>query len=164
MPLAEIIQMALGHASVQTKGVKTAWETLVEHFGNEVEALIYAEPEALKIVDEKIVNAILAFRNGDVIIHPGGGGKYGWLELPEHLKADKAEPAGKAGEVKKRARKETKKEREKTENQFSFSDFEGKKEADTLKIDSGEAKKAESGNPEEESEEKTAAQKSLFDF
>lgn len=164
MPLAEIIQMALGHASVQTKGVKTAWETLVEHFGNEVEALIYAEPEALKIVDEKIVNAILAFRNGDVIIHPGGGGKYGWLELPEHLKADKAEPAGKAGEAKKRARKETKKEREKTENQFSFSDFEGKKEADTLKIDSGEAKKAESGNSEEESEEKTAAQKSLFDF
>jgi uncharacterized protein (TIGR00375 family) len=83
IPLAEIIQMALGHASVQTKGVKTAWSKLVERFGNEVEALIYSEPEALKIVDERIVNAILAFRNGNVIIHPGGGGQYGWLELPE---------------------------------------------------------------------------------
>ena len=52
-----------------------AWETLVEHFGNEVEALIYAEPDALKIVDDRAVNAILAFRKGDVIIHPGGGGQ-----------------------------------------------------------------------------------------
>ena len=52
IPLAEIIQMALGHAGVQTKGVQTAWNKLVERFGNEVEALIYAEPEALKIVDD----------------------------------------------------------------------------------------------------------------
>ncbi len=42
IPLAEIIQMALGHAGVQTKGVKTAWDMLVERFGNEVEALIYS--------------------------------------------------------------------------------------------------------------------------
>ena len=88
IPLAEIIQMALGHASVQTKGVQTAWNTLVERFGNEVEALIYSEPEALKIVDDRIVNAILAFRKGNVIIHPGGGGQYGWLELPETLKVE----------------------------------------------------------------------------
>jgi uncharacterized protein (TIGR00375 family) len=92
-PLAEIIQMALGHASIQTKGVRTNWSALVEHFGSEVGALIYAEPEALSIVDENIVNAILAFRQGEVIIHPGGGGQYGWLELPESMKVAKAEVA-----------------------------------------------------------------------
>jgi len=112
IPLAEIIQMALGHASVQTKGVKTAWDTLIEHFGNEVEALIYAEPGALKIVDRKIVNAILAFRKDDIIIHPGGGGQYGWLELPEHLKMDRIEPVGVTGGEKKRASKVIKKEKE----------------------------------------------------
>ena len=103
IPLAEIIQMALDHASVQTKGVKTTWNTLVEHFGNEVEALIYSEPEALKIVDDRIVSAILAFRKGNIIIHPGGGGQYGWLELPENLKVEKSDQEKKIGSKKKKA-------------------------------------------------------------
>ena len=103
IPLAEIIQMALDHASVQTKGVKTAWNTLVERFGNEVEALIYSEPEALKIVDDRIVSAILAFRKGNIIIHPGGGGQYGWLELPENLKAEKSDQEKKIGSKTKKA-------------------------------------------------------------
>jgi uncharacterized protein (TIGR00375 family) len=123
IPLAEIIQMALGHASVQTKGVKTAWNTLVERFGNEVEALIYAEPEALKIVDERIVNAILAFRNGDVIIHPGGGGQYGWLELPENLKPEKTKPEKKADAGKKKTPKKEKEESKENEGQSSLFDF-----------------------------------------
>lgn len=170
IPLAEIIQMALGHSSVQTKGVKTAWETLVEHFGNEVEALIYAEPETLKIVDEKIVAAILAFRKDDVIIHPGGGGHYGWLELPEHLKADKAEPAGKASAEKKRTPKTTKKEKEKPRTQVSFSDLEqetGEQKLENESENTGQARIKKSKEPEEkseESEEKNAGQKSLFDF
>lgn len=89
IPLAEIIQMTLGHASIQTKGVQTAWNALIKRFGNEVEALIYADPEELGVVDERIVQAVLAFRNGDVSIQPGGGGQYGWVELPEALKPDK---------------------------------------------------------------------------
>ena len=87
--------MTLGHASVQTKGVQTAWNKLIERFGNEVNALIYSEPEDLKIVgDDRIVNAILAFRKGNVIIHPGGGGQYGWLELPENLKEEETRYTG----------------------------------------------------------------------
>ncbi len=164
IPLAEIIQMALGHASVQTKGVKTSWETLVNHFGNEVEALIYAEPEALKIVDEKVVNAILAFRKGDVIIHPGGGGQYGWLELPEHLKTDKVASAGKADEEKKRASKVTKKEKKKSLNQISFSDFEQNKAGETLTTGAEKAAEEKVKFSEEENPEKPAGQKSLFDF
>jgi uncharacterized protein (TIGR00375 family) len=163
IPLAEIIQMALGHAGIQTKGVKTAWETLVERFGNEVEALIYAEPEALEIVDKKIINAILSFRKGDVVIHPGGGGKYGWLELPKHPEKDKAAPAGKAGEEKKRASK-VKKEKEKPKTQISFSDFEQKRSGKVLETDAEKAPADEAKSSEEESPEKTAGQKSLFDF
>lgn len=105
IPLAEIIQMALGHASIRTKGVQTAWNTLAEHFGNEVEALVYAEPEKLEIVDERIVQAVLAFRVGDVNIHAGGGGQYGRVELPEHLKPG-PEKAKKGNGPKKGAKKE----------------------------------------------------------
>ena len=70
--------------------------------------LFIPKPEALKIVDERIVNAILAFRNGNVIIHPGGGGQYGWLELPEDLKAEKPEPQKTTGSEKKRTSKSSK--------------------------------------------------------
>ncbi|UGV40119.1 TIGR00375 family protein [Methanococcoides orientis] len=91
-PLAEIIMMALGHASITTKGVRTAWESLVEKFGNEVTVLLDTNPDQLGIVDRRIVDAILAFRNGEVIIHPGGGGQYGWIGLPDSENKPKEDP------------------------------------------------------------------------
>ncbi|MGB9939821.1 TIGR00375 family protein [Methanosarcina sp.] len=154
IPLAEIIQMTLGHASVQTKGVQTAWNKLIERFGNEVEALIYSEPEDLKIVgDDRIVNAILAFRKGNVIIHPGGGGQYGWLELPENLKGEENRHTG----------------------QLSFADLEklkpGKKSKTEKKRDkkprkeTGETDKEGPDNKEPNNKEPDdAGQSSLFDF
>jgi uncharacterized protein (TIGR00375 family) len=150
IPLAEIIQMALDHASVQTKGVQAAWNRLIESFGNEVNALIYSEPDDLKIVgDNRIVNAILAFRKGNVIIHPGGGGQYGWLELPENLKTEEIRHNG----------------------QLSFADLEnvksGKKTQPEIKRDKTPRKEPEeiekegSGNKESDD---NAGQRSLFDF
>ncbi|WP_292484446.1 TIGR00375 family protein [Methanohalobium sp.] len=82
IPLAEIIMKALGHSSINTKGVARAWNTLIKEFGSEIAVLVDAELEALD-VDERIIDAIVAFRKGDVILHPGGGGQYGWIELPE---------------------------------------------------------------------------------
>lgn len=154
IPLAEIIQMTLGHASVQTKGVQTAWNKLIERFGNEVKALIYSEPEDLKVVgDDRIVNAILAFRKGNVIIHPGGGGQYGWLELPENLKNEEIRQTG----------------------QLSFADLEEinpakaskpeKKRAKNLRKKPGETEKEKPGNQEpNNTEPDNADQSSLFDF
>jgi uncharacterized protein (TIGR00375 family) len=149
IPLAEIIQMALGHASVQTKGVQTAWNRLIERFGNEVKALIYSEPEDLKIAgDDRIVNAILAFREGNVIIHPGGGGQYGWLELPENLKEEEIRQPG----------------------QLSFADLEKIKSKDIRpekKRDKKSREETEETEKEESSNKKSddnAVQKSLFDF
>jgi len=145
IPLAEIIQMALGHASVQTKGVQTAWNKLIERFGNEVKALIYSEPEDLKIVgDDRIVNAILAFREGNVIIHPGGGGQYGWLELPENMKGEETRNNG----------------------QLSFADIEtvkpGKKSRPEKKSEKNPRK--ETDKTEKEDSDNSAGQSSLFDF
>lgn len=148
IPLAEIIQMALGHASVQTKGVKTAWNKLIERFGNEVEALIYSEPEALEIVDERIVSAILAFRNGNVIIHPGGGGKYGWLELPEPLKTEETQHMG----------------------QISFSDLEKRNEVNESDAkpeqltEEAKTEEAEKNESEKKGLDHSKGQSSLFDF
>ncbi len=160
IPLAEIIQMALGHSSVQTKGVKTAWNILVEHFGNEVEALIHSEPEALKIVDERIVNAILAFRKGNVIIHPGGGGHYGWLELPENLKAKNSESGIKEGSKKEKNSKYSKEVQAQQIDQILSSNLE------KIKPVKKNDKYFEKKNEEFENEkiENSKCQSSLFDF
>ena len=29
-----------------------------------------------------VFNGIEAFREGKVVFHPGGGGEYGWIEIP----------------------------------------------------------------------------------
>ena len=34
-------------------------------------------------VDERVVNAIIAFRKGRVKVHPGGGGQYGRVEISD---------------------------------------------------------------------------------
>ena len=91
-PLSEVIMMALGHASINTKGVQTAWNSLVERSGSEVKVLLDVPVENMDFVDRKIVNAIMAFRNEEIIIHPGGGGQYGWLELPADREAHLTSP------------------------------------------------------------------------
>ena len=160
IPLAEIIQMALGHSSVQTKGVKTAWNILVEHFGNEVEALIHSEPEALKIVDKRIVNAILAFRKGNVIIYPGGGGHYGWLELPENLTAKNSESGIKEGSKKEKNSKYSKEVQVQQIDQILSSNLE------KIKHVKKNGKNFEKKNEEFENEkiDNSKCQSSLFDF
>ena len=34
-------------------------------------------------VDERVINAIIALRCGQVKVHPGGGGQYGRIELEQ---------------------------------------------------------------------------------
>ncbi|RQD92107.1 TIGR00375 family protein [Methanosalsum natronophilum] len=98
IPLSEIIMMGLQHSSISTKGVTNAWNKLINKFGSEVNILINADIEELNIVDQKIVNAIESFRKRELIIHPGGGGKYGWLELPapSDKKFEKVQTKGQA--------------------------------------------------------------------
>jgi len=89
MPLSEIIMMALGHASINTKGVQDAWNALIDKFDDELHILLYAEQKSMDFMDKRIVDAILAFREKKVILHPGGGGQYGRIELPPERDAGK---------------------------------------------------------------------------
>jgi PHP family Zn ribbon phosphoesterase len=77
--------------------VSNAWKALVERFGSETAVLLEADISQLDFVDPRIVRSIEAFRNEDVVLHPGGGGKYGWIELPENLKTNTNLGSQKAG-------------------------------------------------------------------
>ncbi len=84
IPLAEIITKAIGQSSPHTKTVTNIWSKLITTFGDEVKVLVDANIEELEEVSEEhITNAIKAFREGKVILHPGGGGQYGHVELPD---------------------------------------------------------------------------------
>ncbi len=79
IPLSEIIAMALG-IGTNTKGVKKIWDALIERYGSEVAVLVDADVKDSG-VDGRVINAIAAFREGRVKVHPGGGGQYGRIEL-----------------------------------------------------------------------------------
>jgi uncharacterized protein (TIGR00375 family) len=83
IPLSEIVAMALGKGN-NTKGVQEIWNTLIERYGSEVAVLVDADIMDSG-VDERVVNAIIAFREGRVKVHPGGGGQYGRVELSETM-------------------------------------------------------------------------------
>jgi uncharacterized protein (TIGR00375 family) len=79
IPLSEIIAMALG-TGTNTKGVQGIWNLLIGRYGNEVAVLVDAYIKNSG-VDDRVINAIIAFREGKVKVHPGGGGRYGRIEL-----------------------------------------------------------------------------------
>jgi uncharacterized protein (TIGR00375 family) len=80
IPLAEIIAMALGNKSPYTAGVQKRWNELVSK-RTEIEVLLEADLSELN-AEPKVIDAIRAFRSGEVIVKPGGGGKYGEVSLP----------------------------------------------------------------------------------
>ena len=71
--------MALG-IGTNTKGVRKIWDVLIKQYGSEVAVLV----DIAIIdsgVDERVIDAIKAFREGKVRVIPGGGGQYGKVEL-----------------------------------------------------------------------------------
>ncbi|MEA2045218.1 MAG: endonuclease Q family protein [Euryarchaeota archaeon] len=85
IPLAEIIAMAIGHKSAHTAGVQKRWNKLIA--GNsEIEVLVEADLSELK-AEERVIEAIQAFRSGAVVVKPGGGGRYGTISLPDHIRS-----------------------------------------------------------------------------
>jgi uncharacterized protein (TIGR00375 family) len=83
IPLAEIIAKALGQHTPFTQSVTKCWGELITAFGCEINVLIDADiQEIAKVTIPAITDAIQAFREHKVVIIPGGGGKYGTIELP----------------------------------------------------------------------------------
>ena len=84
IPLAEIIAKAIGQHTPFSQAVTKRWEELVFAFGSEINVVLDIDIDQIaKVTVPAVVDAIQAFRDNRVIIIPGGGGKYGTIELPQ---------------------------------------------------------------------------------
>lgn len=105
IPLGEIIALALGMRSPDTNTVQKQRSILVEAFGSEINALVDApmdELRALSGLDKRVKDMILAFRQGNIKIIPGGGGKYGELILPGHTESTSTDEKSSHGKPKQK--------------------------------------------------------------
>jgi uncharacterized protein (TIGR00375 family) len=81
IPLAEIIQRTLGTCSATTKKCSELYNETLSRFGDEISILTRIPVQDIKAFHQELGDAIAAFREGRIILHPGGGGKYGSFEL-----------------------------------------------------------------------------------
>jgi len=83
IPLGEIIALALGHKSPMTAGVQRRYLAMTDDM-TEIDVLLNEDLGAMKArgVEQEVIGAIEAFRQGKVEVLPGGGGKYGEIRLP----------------------------------------------------------------------------------
>jgi len=98
IPMTEIITKAVGQKNPFTQTVNRKWSQLVSDFKDEITVLLNSNiDEIAKVSTPAIADAIYAFRENKVIIHPGGGGQYGIIELPsdEFITTMKLEPVDK---------------------------------------------------------------------
>lgn len=79
--------MALGIKGVFSAKVQKTWNELVMG-RSEIEVLVEADLSELE-VDERVADAIGAFRSKEVFVEPGGGGKYGRVRLLDHSNSTK---------------------------------------------------------------------------
>ena len=78
LPLHEILALAIGSA-IESKAVWSAYNSLIQEFGNEFEILFDASEEefARKNVNAKIVDLIIKNREEKIKVIPGYDGEYG---------------------------------------------------------------------------------------
>jgi len=79
-PLAEIIALKRG-CKVFTRGNTAIYEKFLQKFKNEIDVLVNAEYKELEEIDKEIADFILSYREGKICITPGGGGRYGSLNI-----------------------------------------------------------------------------------
>jgi uncharacterized protein (TIGR00375 family) len=81
VPLDEVIGEALGKKSTN-KPVQTLWDQLVEEAGNEMAVLLFLpEAELRHLAGERIADAIMKMRRGEVQAVPGYDGVYGHIRI-----------------------------------------------------------------------------------
>ncbi len=77
IPLSEIISNVISKG-IATKGVWDIYNKLIQTFGTEMNILLnVSKDELLRVVDNKLVNAILLNREGKIEFSPGYDGEYG---------------------------------------------------------------------------------------
>jgi uncharacterized protein (TIGR00375 family) len=83
LPLSEIIATILGVDSPSIRKVWAIYNSLIEKFVNEYNVLIDAQKEALSaVVGERVADAVIRVREGQVKVVPGYDGVYGKLVFP----------------------------------------------------------------------------------
>jgi len=81
VPLQEIIAQER-QRGVLTKGVAQEYKRVVDYFGNEFEVLLHAkERDLASFLSERMFQAIVKVRNGDLEISPGYDGKFGTVNI-----------------------------------------------------------------------------------
>ncbi len=81
VPLLEVIAAAFQVGSA-TKTVWAEYERLINHFGSELAVLLEAsEADLINVADDRVAQAIVKVRNGEVDIEPGFDGQYGQVAI-----------------------------------------------------------------------------------
>jgi uncharacterized protein (TIGR00375 family) len=83
IPLGEIIQRVYGMSSPNTKKCQEMYAHCIADLGCEISILTEIPTEELCAYNPEIGLAISAFREGHIVLHPGGGGKYGCFEFEQ---------------------------------------------------------------------------------
>jgi uncharacterized protein (TIGR00375 family) len=81
LPLAQIIQTVEGASSPNTKKCKEIYASFIGTFENEIAILVDIPLAEIQAVHPGVAEAISALRENRVVLHPGGGGKYGTFSL-----------------------------------------------------------------------------------
>ena len=81
LPLAEIIAETWGRGQA-TKGVQREYRRITGELGSEIQALIWTKADDLiTVAGEKLAEAVLRARAGDVQVDPGYDGLYGKIRI-----------------------------------------------------------------------------------
>lgn len=82
IPLGEIVSLVLGVSSPLTRKCQALYVELTATFGTEIAILMDIPLSDICAVNGKIAGVISDLRSGNVILHPGGGGKFGTFDFP----------------------------------------------------------------------------------
>ena len=81
LPLGEIIQKVLGTSSPNTLKCQALYNEFIASFGNEIAVLTDVTIGEIAIINSGVAAAVEGLRSEKIVLHPGGGGKYGTFSL-----------------------------------------------------------------------------------